>query len=128
MRTRAALVLCASALLAGCVQPPPAPIGLLDIAERPAEKALLAGLRAYEDAQYATAEQQLRAALGVGLAAPKDRAAAHKILAFIYCTSERRRECEAEFRLARESDPAFALSRSEAGHPLWGPVYKRLEP
>lgn len=128
MQARTAVVACATALLAACVQPPPAPIGLLDIAERPAEKALLAGLRAYEDAQYAPAEQQLKSALGLGLAAPRDRAAAHKVLAFIYCTSERQRECEAEFRLARESDPAFALSRSEAGHPLWGPVYKRLEP
>lgn len=117
-----------TAMLAGCVQAPTAPTGLMDIAERPAEKALLGGLRAYEDAQYEPAEQQLKAALGLGLAAPKDRAAAHKYLAFIYCTSSRSRDCEAEFRLARESDPAFALSRSESGHPLWGPVYKRLEP
>jgi Tfp pilus assembly protein PilF len=127
--TRAAWsTLLAASLLAGCVQAPPAPSGLLDIAERPAEKALLGGLRAYEDAQYEQAETQLKSALGIGLPSPKDRAAAHKLLAFIYCTSNRARECEGEFRLARQSDPAFALSRSEAGHPLWGPVYQRLEP
>ena len=45
-------------LLGACVQPPTAPSGLMDVAERPAEKALLAGIRAYEDAQYAEAEKQ----------------------------------------------------------------------
>jgi len=28
----------------------------------------------------------------------------------------------------READPAFALTRSESGHPLWGPVYRRAVP
>lgn len=120
----AALVLAA---LTGCVtQPKQAPIGLLDVVSRPAEKALQAGLRAYDDAQYADAEKQLNSALKAGLVSPRDQAEAHKVLAFIYCTSKRQVECEAEFRAARTADPAFALSRSEQGHPLWGPVYKKL--
>ena len=128
MRALIAIALAAAALATGCVQtPPPAP-GLLDVAERPAEKALLAGIRAYDDGQYAEAEKQLDASLGNGLASPKDRAAAHKTLAFIYCTSNRTTECEAAFRAARQADPTFALSKSEAGHPLWGPVYKRVQP
>jgi len=113
-------------LLVGCVVPPVAQPGLMDVAERPAEKALLAGLRAYDDAQYPLAEAQLTQALKSGLASPRDRAAAHKNLAFIYCTSDRVKACEAEFRAAREADPAFALSKSEAGHPQWGPVYQRV--
>ena len=28
---------------------------------------------------------------------------------------------------ARRADPAFTLSRSEAGHPLWGPVWQRVQ-
>jgi Tfp pilus assembly protein PilF len=115
-------------VLNACVQAPPAPPGLMDVAERPAEKALLAGIRAYEDAQYAESEKQLGAALRTGLASAKDRAAAQKHLAFIYCTSKRTADCEAAFRAARQADPAFALSKSEAGHPLWGPVYKRAVP
>jgi len=117
------------ALLAGCASKPPAaaPNGLMDVAERPAEKALLAGIRAYDDAQYPEAEKQFRLALGAGLSSAKDRAAAHKHLAFIACTSSRMNECESEFVAARQADPGFALSKSEAGHPLWGPVYKRLQ-
>lgn len=114
------------ALLGGCApMHPPTPVGVTELAERPAEKALLAGIRAYEDAQYDEAERQLQRALQTALASPKDQAAAHKYLAFIYCTSRRTAQCEAAFRAARQADPAFALSKSEAGHPLWGPVYAR---
>ena len=122
----AGVLLCAC--LAACVQPPPAPPapGLLDVAERPAEKALLAGIRAYDDAQYTVAETQLGDAINAGLVSPKDKAAAHKHLAFIYCTSNRVRECEAAFRSALQADPAFALTKSEQGHPLWGPVFQRV--
>lgn len=126
----AALVIAALlALLTACAQPPVAPpaVGLLDVAERPAERALLAGMRAYEDAQYPQAEKQLQAALQGNLVSPRDRAAAHKLLAFIFCTSNRMTDCEVQFRAARAADPGFALSKSEAGHPLWGPVYQRVQ-
>jgi Tfp pilus assembly protein PilF len=122
--------------LAGCATPPPPPaappppppLGLADLMERPAERALVEGIRAYDDGQYPLAESALRKALGAGLASGRDRASAHKLLAFIMCTSERLTECEAAFRAARAADPAFVLSRSEAGHPLWGPVYRKLLP
>ena len=108
--------------LAGCVAPMHS-AGLSDVIERPAERALLTGMRAYDDAQYAQAEQALTGALRAGLVSPRDRAAAHKYLAFIYCTSQRVPACEAEFRAARRDDPAFTLTRAEAGHPVWGPVW-----
>ena len=114
--------------MAGCAVPPPVPTGLMEVIERPAEKALLGGWRAYEDAQYPQAEKLLAQALQIGLVSSKDRATAHKLLAFIFCTSDRAAACEVEFRRARADDPGFALSKSEAGHPLWGPVYKRVQP
>jgi len=115
------------AVLAGCAAPMPS-AGLSDVIERPAERALLTGMRAYDDAQYAQAERALQTALQSGLNSPKDRASAYKLLAFIYCTSNRVQDCEASFRAARQADPTFALTRSESGHPLWGPVYKRAVP
>jgi len=116
--------LSAAALLAGCVEAPKQQ-GLSDVLERPAERALFTGIRAYDDAQYAEAEAALLNALAIGLSSPKDRATASKLLAFVYCTSNRVPACEAAFRSARQSDPAFALTRSEAGHPVWGPVYRK---
>ena len=46
-------MLAASGWFAGCASKPPAPApgGLMDVAERPGEKALLAGIRAHEAAQ-----------------------------------------------------------------------------
>lgn len=123
--------LCAGALaLAGCATPPPPPPppGLADLMERPAERALFDGIRAYDEGQYAPAEAALRKALAAGLRSGRDQASAHKLLAFITCTSERLAECEAAFRAARAADPAFVLNRSEAGHPLWGPVYRKAVP
>ncbi len=113
----------AALVLAGCALPPGTPPGLIEVAERPAERALLGGMRAYDDGQYAPAEAQLKQALAAGLSSPRDRAAARKQLAFIYCTSQRVPACEAEFRAARRDDPAFTLTRAEAGHPVWGPVW-----
>jgi Tfp pilus assembly protein PilF len=100
--------------------------GLTDVMQRPAERALLTGLRAYEDGEYAQAERELKRALDTGLASPKDRASAYKHLAFVYCTSDRAPACDKAFRDAQIADPQFSLSKAEAGHPQWGPVYRRV--
>ena len=118
-------------VLAGCATappPPPPPSGLAELMERPGERALIEGIRAYDDGQYPQAEAALRKALAANLTSTRDRASAHKLLAFITCTSNRLAECEAAFRAARAADPGFTLNRSEAGHPLWGPMYRKVMP
>lgn len=124
------LLLASATLLTACASAPtPKPAsGLAELMDRPGERALVEGIRAYDDGQYPQAEAALRKALGAGLASPRDRASAHKLLAFITCTSDRQAECEVHFRAARKADPAFALGRGEAGHPLWGPVYRKVVP
>jgi hypothetical protein len=119
---RRAALACALAALAACGDIPGRP----PAEPSPAEKALAAGLRAYDEAQYPVAEQQLQQALQLGIRGAKERADAHKHLAFVYCTSNRIAECEGQFRAARRADAGFALSRSEIGHPLWGPVWQRV--
>ena len=119
-RCAAALALALS--LAGCATRE----GLSDVMQRPAERALLAGMRAYDDGQYADAERELKRSLEFGLSSPRDRATAHKHLAFIYCTSQRADACEKAFRDALSADSSFALSKAEGGHPQWGPVYRRV--
>ena len=94
----------------------------------PGEEALAQGLKAYQGAQYAVAETQLKLALQSGLTVVTDVANAHKHLAFVYCTSRRESLCAAAFKAARAADPNFVLSKSEAGHPMWGPVYRRALP
>jgi hypothetical protein len=133
MRLQTLLAACVPLLFAACASapppaPPPTPVGLVDVLERPAERALLDGMRAYDEAQYQAAETALRRALQTGLKSRRDQAVAYKLVAFVACTSDRMPQCEAAFRAARAADPAFALSRAEAGHPVWGPVYRRALP
>ena len=131
-RVHRATALTAAALITACAAPPAPPPpptgGLAELMERPGERLLFEGIRAYDDGQYPQAEAALRKALEAGLRSGRDQASAHKLLAFITCTSERLAECETAFRAARAADPAFVLSRSEAGHPLWGPVYRKTLP
>lgn len=111
------------ALTACDTMSPQQPLGLTDLTERPAERALMGALRAYDDADYPAVERQANEAMKLGLRSNRDVATAHKLRAFVYCTSNRLAACEAEFRAARTADPAFVLSHAEAGHPVWGPVY-----
>jgi hypothetical protein len=118
------VALAAFAALTACETPQQqAPVGLTDLTERPAERALMGAMRSYDEADYPGVERQANEAMKLGLRSPRDVATAHKLRAFVYCTSNRLAACEAEFRAARVADPAFALTHAEAGHPVWGPVY-----
>lgn len=123
-------VLAAAVLAGGCVTPPPPPPapGLVELLERPAERALSEGIKAYDDGQYALAEQRLRDAIAAPLPNRRDLATAWKLLAFMHCAAGREADCEAAFRAALGADPGLELSRPEAGHPMWGPVWRRLRP
>jgi len=92
-----------------------------------AEEALAAGIRAYEDARYAESSRLLQAGLDEGLSASSDQVRAHKYLAFIHCVSGRQAQCRNEFRMALAIDPSFELAPSEAGHPMWGPVFRGVK-
>jgi hypothetical protein len=120
------VALAALAALTACETPQfEASTGLTDLTERPAERALMGAMRAYDDADYPAVERQANEAMKLGLRNRRDVATAHKLRAFVYCTSNRLAACEAEFRAARVAYPGFVLSRAEAGHPVWGPVYQK---
>jgi Tfp pilus assembly protein PilF len=122
--TRAFAALLLVAGLSACeTMAPQQPVGLTELTERPAERALMGALRAYDDADYPAVERQANEAMKLGLRSNRDVATAHKLRAFVYCTSNRLAACEAEFRAARVAYPAFVLTHAEAGHPVWGPVY-----
>lgn len=99
--------------------PPPAP-------PKNPEADLTAGISAYEDGNYQIARKRLDDALSAGLA-PKGEVQAHKYLAFIACASHQRVHCKQSFQRALQIDPQFELSASEAGHPVWGKVFKETK-
>src|SRR4051812_34167640 len=90
------------------------------------EQALAAGLKQYEEGEYAGAAKNLRAAIDRGLS-NSDLVNAYKHLAFIDCASNRERQCRDEFRQALAIDPTLELAPAEAGHPVWGPIFRSLK-
>jgi Tfp pilus assembly protein PilF len=116
---RAALLALALAALAGCAQ-------LKDMVESAkAQATLVEGLRQYDAGDHAKSAKTLTRALEMNLG-PKDQALAHKHLAFIHCTAERERQCREEFRKGLAAYPAMQLDAAEAGHPVWGPIFRSM--
>ena len=81
--------------------------------QRPAERALINGMRQYEDGAFERAEASLRSALAQGLQDTRDAAVANKYLAFLTCAFNRLAECEQNFRNAFAANPNFALTDVE---------------
>jgi Tfp pilus assembly protein PilF len=87
---------------------------------------LAVALKQYGDGEYDASAKNFQVAIERGLP-PRDRVNAHKHLAFIHCANSRERACRDEFRKALAIDPALDLAPAEAGHPVWGPVFRSLK-
>jgi Tfp pilus assembly protein PilF len=125
-RRSLALALAAALALGACAAPEPRTVSVAELAQRPGERALLEGMRNYDNGSFEQADGNFRAALAAGLADKRDTAIAYKHLAFIACAFNRLGECEANFRSAFSANPNFRLTDAEIGHPVWGPVYRRV--
>ncbi len=111
----------------GCSSGPVRDVGLDKLSPRKAEQELSTGIKNYEDGNYKSAAKNLQNALESDLAFDSDAARAHKYLAFIHCLSNREKQCRDEFRKALEKDSKFDLEPAEAGHPIWGPVFRAVK-
>jgi Tfp pilus assembly protein PilF len=135
---RAAVLGCAVLLLAACSSEPVQQVeasfrsmqesiqSSLGVGNKGAPD-LAAGIREYNDGNYQASASSLHRALNLGLSASGDRIKAHKYLAFIDCTSGREQQCREEFRAALQVDPNMELAPAEAGHPIWGPVFRQVK-
>jgi len=85
-----------------------------------------AGLKQFDDGDYDASAKSLQSALERGLP-PKDQVNAYKHLAFIQCANNRIGACRDDFRKALTMDPTLELTAAEAGHPVWGPVFRSLK-
>lgn len=103
-------------------QPAP-PVAEAKTASTPTQE-LSAGVDAYVEGKYAEAASSLNNALTRGLTGPGEQIKARKYLAFTYCVTNRKRQCQEQFGKILDLDPKFALEPNEAGHPLWGPVFR----
>ena len=119
--TRILAFLLAGLVLAGCTTQPVREFTRMF--ERKGETELKQAIKDYEDGRLSQASAGFQSALDAGLGT-NDQVTAHKYLAFIYCVTKRDRQCRAHFRMALELNPQFELTPAEAGHPMWGPVFR----
>lgn len=146
-RRLAAAVLLAALTLAGCAQfggklggkpgveapgrhvpggSPPAATGVPPVVLPSGGAALARGMASYEDGNFGEAAGQLKLSLEQKLS-PPEQMLARKHLAFAYCVSGKDRLCGEEFKKLLEISPSFDLDPAEAGHPIWGPVFRRIK-
>ena len=113
--------------LAGCESAPIKGITELFQGGGKGEQDLASGIGQYEDGNYGDSARLLQSSLDEGLSGKSDQVKAHKYLAFIHCVSGRDSQCRNEFRAALKVDPSFELAANEAGHPIWGPVFRSVK-
>jgi len=118
-------------MLAGCVVPPghggpsPEEIAKQQRVDR-AQGSFNEALKQYDAGSYDDSLKNFLLALDSGLLNTAQQVTARKTLAFIHCLSNREPICKEEFEKAFALDAKFELSPAEAGHPIWGPVYRTV--
>ncbi|MCL4746875.1 MAG: TssQ family T6SS-associated lipoprotein [Burkholderiaceae bacterium] len=97
-------------------------------AKRPSELALRSAIDLYEDGKFDEAARAIQNAREIWSDPEKEvRIEAHKIAAFSYCVTNRRTQCRRQFDALLRIEPGFQLKPTEAGHPLWGPVFQQAK-
>ena len=118
MKGRSSLIVIPVVLLlgiAGCKTSP---------TETPARATLDGARAAYDAGDYGRTIALLSRAPDLDRADVDTQVAAHKLLAFSYCVTNRITQCRNEFSKILDLNPRFDLSPAEKGHPIWGPAFE----
>lgn len=91
------------------------------------DKKLNYGVLSFEEGNYPAATMALLGVVDTGLSGKPEKVKAYKYLAFIQCVSGHESTCRDYFKKALEIDSGFILDTAEAGHPIWGPVFRSVK-
>jgi hypothetical protein len=91
------------------------------------EQMLQEGTALYDKGDYRGAIRKLTSARDAVDDASPVKKSSLRLLAFSFCVSNQKVPCKQQFASLLKIDPGFQLSRGEAGHPLWGPVFKEAK-
>jgi hypothetical protein len=92
-----------------------------------AEQLLQEGTALYDKGDYRGAVRKLTSAKDSADEGSAVKKSSLRLLAFSYCVSSQRALCKQQFTSLLAIDPSFELTRGEAGHPLWGPVFREAK-
>jgi hypothetical protein len=107
--------------------PSPAPAAPAAASTGPAQQRLAEGIALYEAGDFAGAIRKLTSSPELNDKAVNAdiKAESLKYSAFSYCVTSRRANCRRQFDALLTLKPEYQLTPSEAGHPVWGPVFKQ---
>ena len=88
------------------------------------ERSISQGIASYNNGDYQAAVVLLQHALEDVMLSKSDKINAYKYLAFTHCISVREKKCQESFERIFAINPNFNLTPAEAGHPVWGPVFR----
>lgn len=89
------------------------------------ERALAAGIGAYDRGDFGGAIKLLAPLTSDGSLDPGQQLRALKTLAFSQCSTGAVTACRQTFERAFRADGSFDLAAAERGHPIWGPQFER---
>jgi PEGA domain len=107
-------------------QDPPEAVGA-ERAAAPGRPMLGQGIALFDAKDFKQAERALQSALFAGLPDRRERASAHKYLAFVSCSQSEWSRCEADFDSAFAALPTFALEPYEMQNTPWRDAYLRAQ-
>ncbi|MEW6025021.1 MAG: TssQ family T6SS-associated lipoprotein [Pseudomonadota bacterium] len=93
---------------------------------RKAATTMIEGMQLYDNGNYKDAIEKFSAP-EIDAAPDPLHVEALKYAAFSYCLIENYRRCRLAFEQAFSIDAGFNLLPSEAGHPMWGPVFEEAK-
>ena len=88
------------------------------------ERSISQGIASYNNGDYQVAVVLLQHALEDVMLSKSDKINAYKYLAFTHCISAREKKCQESFERIFAINPNFNLTPAEAGHPVWGSVFR----
>jgi hypothetical protein len=124
------LLICLAVIfgLAACVPMQQQPVAVESPAPTPAALAALNQVQsAYRDGAYDDVLRLVAGSVELAAAPAPLRVEAYKLQAFSYCVRNYPELCKDAFLRILRIDPSFSLAPSEAGHPQWGPVFRKAQ-
>jgi hypothetical protein len=91
------------------------------------DQLLFEGTEMYDKGDFRGAIRKLILARDAAEEGTPTKQNSFRLLAFSYCVTGQRPLCRAQFVSLVKMSPDFELTRAEAGHPLWGPVFKEVK-
>jgi hypothetical protein len=109
--------LLAAVLLGGCASTP----------SESARDALRQVRQDYAAGDYGSVIRTVATSGPLAEAPPAVRVEALKLQSFSYCVTDHTQLCQDGFVRILRIEPSFTLTPNEAGHPVWGPAFRRAQ-